>query len=95
MRLCSGCHGEHLSGGRIPGTPDSIPVPLNLTPDHTGLSGWSFADFDKLMRTGVRRNGKQLDPFMPVNSWKNLDDTEMHALWAFLQTVPPTPLGQR
>lgn len=94
-RLCSGCHGEHLSGGRIPGTPSSIPAPLNLTPDASGLGGWSFQDFDTLMKTGRRKNGKQLDPFMPVDEWRNLDDTEMHALWAFLQTLPATPLGQR
>ncbi|HEY8088926.1 MAG TPA: c-type cytochrome, partial [Polyangiaceae bacterium] len=94
-RLCSGCHGEHLSGGRIPGTPDSIPAPLNLTPDATGLAGWTFVDFEKLMRTAVRKNGKALDPFMPVESWKNFDDTELRALWAYLQTVAPAPFGGR
>ena len=94
-RLCSGCHGEHFSGGRIPGTPSSIPAPLNLTPDASGLAGWSFQDFDTLMKTGKRKSGRQLDAFMPVESWKNLDDTEMHALWAYLQTLPATPLGQR
>jgi hypothetical protein len=94
-RNCTGCHGEHLSGGRIPGTPDSIPVPLNITPDATGLAGWTFDDFEKLMRTAQRKSGKPLDPFMPVESWKNMDDTELHALWAYLQTVPPTPFGKR
>ena len=94
-RLCTGCHGEHLSGGRIPGTPSTIPTPLNLTPDATGLKDWTFADFDKLMKTGARKNGKTLDPFMPIEEWKNFDDTEMHALWAYLQTVPPAPLGGR
>jgi hypothetical protein len=94
-RLCTGCHGDHYSGGRIPGAPDSIPVPLNITLDSTGLAGWSFQDFDTVMRTGRRKNGKQLDPFMDVNAWKNLDDTEMHALWAFLQTLPATPFGKR
>lgn len=94
-RLCSGCHGEHYAGGPIPGAPSSIPVPLNLTPDATGLKEWSFEDFDKLMRTGVRKNGKQLDPFMPVESWKNFDETEMHATWAYLQSLPPKPFGQR
>lgn len=94
-RLCSGCHGEHLSGGPIPGAPPSIPVPLNLTPDATGLGDWTYADFDKLMKTGVRKSGRQLDPFMPVDSWKNFDDTEMHALWAYLRTLPPTPFGNR
>ena len=92
-RLCIGCHGAHLSGGRIPGTPPSIPVPLNLTPHATGLGDWSFEDFDKLMRTGVRKSGKTLDPFMPVEAWKNLDDVEMHALWAHLRSQPATPFG--
>ena len=94
-RSCSGCHGEHLSGGRIPGTPSSIPAPANITPDATGLAGWTFEDFEKLMRTAQRKNGKPLDPFMPVENWKNLDDTEMHALWAYLQTVPARPYGSR
>jgi mono/diheme cytochrome c family protein len=94
-RLCSGCHGEHLSGGRIPGTPSSIPTPLNLTPDATGLAGWTYADFDKLMKQGIRKNGKTLDPFMPIEAWKNFDDTEEHALWAYLQTLPPAPFGGR
>jgi hypothetical protein len=94
-RLCTGCHGEHLSGGRIPGTPSTIPTPLNLTPDVTGLAGWTYADFDKLMKQGLRKNGKTLDPFMPVEEWKNFDDTEEHALWAYLQTLPPAPFGGR
>lgn len=94
-RLCTGCHGEHLSGGPIPGAPPSIPVPLNLTPDATGLADWTFDDFDKLMKTGVRKSGRKLDPFMPVDAWKNLDDSEMHALWAFVRTLPPTKFGNR
>ncbi|HLK35876.1 MAG TPA: cytochrome c [Polyangiaceae bacterium] len=94
-RLCHGCHGEHLSGGPIPGAPSSIPIPLNLTPDPSGLKDWSFDDFDRLMRTAVRKSGKPLNPFMPVESWRNFDDTEMHALWAHLRTLPPTAFGNR
>jgi hypothetical protein len=94
-RLCTGCHGEHLSGGRIPGAPDSLPVPLNLTPHETGLKGWTYDDFAKLLDTGVRKNGKKLDPFMPLAAFANYDDTERHALWAYLETLPPTPLGNR
>jgi hypothetical protein len=94
-RLCTGCHGEHLSGGPLPGAPPSIPTPLNLTPDASGLKDWSFDDFEKLMRTGVRKNGKQLDPFMPLEAWRNFDDIEMHAVWAYLRTLPPAPLGSR
>jgi hypothetical protein len=94
-RLCTGCHGEHLSGGPIPGAPPSVPVPLNLTPHATGLEGWTFDDFDKVMRKAVRKNGKELDPFMPVEAWRNFDDTEMHAVWAYLRTLPAAPFGGR
>ncbi len=94
-RACSGCHGEHFSGGPLPGAPPSLPVPLNLTPDPTGLKDWTFDDFEKLMRTGVRKNGRQLDPFMPIESWRNFNDVEMHAIWAYLRTVPPMPWGSR
>jgi cytochrome c553 len=94
-RMCSGCHGEHLSGGPLPGAPSSFAIPLNLTPDATGIKDWELADFDKLMRTGVRKNGKQLDKLMPIEAWKNLDDTEMRALWAYLRTLAPTPFGGR
>jgi hypothetical protein len=94
-RLCTGCHGEHFSGGPLPGAPSSFAVPLNLTPDETGLKEWTFADYEKLMRTGVRRNGKQLDKLMPIEAWKNFDDTEMHATWAYLQSLPPRTFGGR
>jgi hypothetical protein len=94
-RLCTGCHGEHLSGGPLPGAPPSIPTPLNLTPDESGLKDWTFEDFDKLMRTGARKNGKQLDPFLPVECWRNFDDVEMQALWAYLRTLAPAPFGGR
>jgi len=94
-RLCKGCHGEGLSGGPLPGAPPSIPTPLNLTPDASGLKEWSFEDFDRLMRHGIRKNGKTLDPFMPIEAWGQFDDVEMHALWAYLHTLPPTSFGHR
>lgn len=94
-KLCKGCHGENLAGGPIPGAPPEIPVPLNLTPHETGLKGWSYDDFTKLMREGVRRNGKKLDPFMPLDAMKTMNDTELRALWAYLQDLPPTPLGMK
>jgi hypothetical protein len=94
-RLCTGCHGEHLSGGAIPGAPRSVPIPLNLTPDKTGLAGWTYDDFARLLDTGIRKNGKTLDPFMPRASFANYDDTERRALWAYLQSVQAMPAGQR
>lgn len=94
-RNCIGCHGEHLSGGHIPGTPPDFPTPLNITPHATGLAGFSYDDFVRLIETGRRKDGRRLDPFMPVEALRAMDDTERHALWAYLQSVPPTPFGER
>ncbi len=93
--ICHGCHGDGLSGGPIPGTPPEFGVPLNLTPHETGLKDWTFEDFDKTLRTGVRKNGQKLGPFMPVASFKNMSETEMKALWVYLRSVPPQSFGNR
>lgn len=95
--FCTGCHGETLSGGRIPGTPDSIPVPLNITPDKaTGIGSWSYEDFDRAMRKGIRKNGTKLDAFMPSKAYAHLADDEVKALWEYLQTeVKPKVFGGR
>lgn len=95
IRACRGCHGEHLSGGAIPGAPPSLPVPKNLTLHETGLKGWSYADFDKLLTQGVSKDGKKLDPFMPLDLLKNLTETEKQAMWAYLEKQPPLDFGGR
>jgi hypothetical protein len=94
-RLCTGCHGKGLSGGRIPGAPSKFPVPLNLTPDASGMLGWTYEDFARLLDTGIRKNGKQMDPFMPIDAFGKFDDVERHALFAYLAALPPRPLGGR
>jgi cytochrome c553 len=92
---CQGCHGEHLSGGRIPGAPSSVPIPLNLTPDGTGLADWTMEDMNRLLDTGTRKNGHKLDPFMPYEAFSKLDEVERQALWAYLRSLPPIAFGNR
>ena len=92
---CSGCHGEHFSGGRIPGLPPNFPAAANITPDNSGIAGWSKVDFYTAMRTGKRPNGSVIDPFMPWSQFKSMSDTELDALWAFLQIQPPRAAGGR
>jgi mono/diheme cytochrome c family protein len=92
---CRGCHGAKLSGGPIPGAPPSMPVPLNLTRHETGLGAYTLDDFKTVLRTGKRKNGKMLDPFMPIEMTRNYSDLETEALFAYLQSVPPTAFGNR
>jgi mono/diheme cytochrome c family protein len=95
IRMCTGCHGEGLSGGPLPGAPSDLAVPRNLTPDATGLNGWTFEDFDKTLTTGVSRDGTKLAALMPVESFGQLDPLEKKALYAYLMSVPPLPFGGR
>jgi len=92
---CTGCHGATLSGGPIPGAPADMPIPSNITPDATGLAGWTFADFEKLLDQGVRKNGKKLDPFMPLESLVTMNEIERKALWDYLTSVPAKEFGNR
>lgn len=92
---CTGCHGDNLSGGPIPAAPPELPVPLNLTPDATGLQGWTYEDFDRLLSAGLRKNGKKLDPFMPIAAYREFDEIEKKALWAHLTSLPARPFGGR
>ncbi len=88
-RLCTRCHGEQLNGGPLPGAPPSLAVPSNLTPHPSGLRDWTFADFDKLLTQGIRKNGEPLDPFMSLGAISKLNETEKRALWTYLRSLPP------
>ncbi len=84
---CTGCHGEQFAGGRIPGAPPDWPASRNLTPSGD-LARWSEADFLKVLETGVRPDGKQLNPVMPI-AFGKMTDVEKKALWTYLRTLPP------
>jgi mono/diheme cytochrome c family protein len=94
-RICVGCHGKNLSGGKIPGTPPDFPIPLNLTPDASGLKGWTLADFKQVMATGTRKDGRKLADFMPTEALNAMNDVEQQALFSYLQSLPPRPFGER
>jgi cytochrome c553 len=89
---CTGCHGDHFAGGHVPGTPPSFPDAQNITPDPaSGIGKWSKADFYTALRQGRRPDGSNIDPFMPWKAFGQLTDTELDAVWAYLQTLPPVP----
>ena len=89
---CHGCHGFGLSGGRVAGPP-GLPPAANLTP--AGLGQWREADFFRAIREGKRPDGSALDPFMPWPTYAGMTDAELHALWVYLQSVPPKPSGNK
>jgi len=88
---CHDCHGEGLSGGHIAGTPSDFPEPANITPG--GIGDWTFAHFNAAVRGGISKDGHQLDPLMPSRRYAGLPDTEMTALWMYIQQVPSGEYG--
>jgi cytochrome c553 len=92
---CTGCHGGNLSGGKIDIGPPDWPLAANLTPHPDGrLPKWSEADFFQALRTGRRPDGSEINPVMP-RAFGGMDDTELRALWLYLRTLSPRPLGAR
>jgi cytochrome c553 len=92
---CTGCHGPNYSGGKIDIGPPEWPPAANLTPDPSGhLSKWSEADFLRALRTAKRPDGTELNPVMP-RSFGLMNDTELKAIWAYFQTLPPAATGTR
>jgi mono/diheme cytochrome c family protein len=93
-QVCSGCHGPNYSGGKVNGDPN-MPIVANLTRDPSGVKGWSEGDFLRAMHEGVKPDGTRLKDAMPWRVYGKMSDVELRAVWAFLQTLPPTPKGVR
>ena len=92
--LCTGCHGADLRGGAAAphdGAGTEPAVAGNLTPHTDGLAGWRFDELERAVRRGVGRDGRSLDSGMPSERLELLTDTELWALWAYLQQLPPLP----
>jgi mono/diheme cytochrome c family protein len=100
---CGGCHtagalaGQpnpalHLAGSSIgfelPGL--GIFYPPNLTSDHdTGLGSWTEVDIVKVLRTGIRPDGRELAPIMPWRAYSKLSENDMQALASYLKNLKP------
>lgn len=89
-RGCADCHGANLGGQVFLDIPPGLIVAPNLTRGAGGVGGnYGDADWDRAVRYGVRPNGEGLLPFMPYMLFHNLNDNDMAALAAYLESVPP------
>jgi mono/diheme cytochrome c family protein len=86
---CIGCHGPSLKGGRIPGAPPGWPPAADLTPQAGGvMARYDTAEkFAAMMRSGRRPDGSAVSEVMPFASLRNLDDTDLQALYSYLRTL--------
>jgi mono/diheme cytochrome c family protein len=95
--MCMGCHGAALSGGPVPGAPPDWPPAANLTPGEGGtMARYDTAGmFMAMMRTGKRPDGTEVSQVMPFMTLRNMNDTDLTAMHAYLKTLPPRRTGER
>ncbi len=82
---CEGCHRSNMQGGPplAPGFPE---VPNITSKGNAG--SWTKDQFINTLRTGIRPNGIALKNEMPWQITKHFTDTELEALYIYLQSLP-------
>ena len=91
---CVACHtakgGKPFAGGLGMETPIGTVYSTNITPDASGIGGYSFDDFDRAVRHGIGKSGSSLYPAMPFPSYARVSPADMQALYAyFMKGVEP------
>lgn len=83
-----------LFNGQLTATagPWGVSFAANLTPDETGLGGWTLDNFRKALREGKYKgvdNSRPLLPPMPWQNFANLTDHDLEAIYNYLQSIKP------
>jgi mono/diheme cytochrome c family protein len=77
---CTACHGPDFAGIAIAETPSLWPA----------VTAWTEAEFEQAITTGIRPDGRQMDPeMMPWPSFNLYTEAERQAIWAYLQSLEP------
>ena len=90
---CNSCHtapgGKPYAGGTALKSAFGTLYGANITSDaQSGIGSWSRADFERALRSGVRKDGAYLYPAMPYASYTKISASDMDALWAFVRSIP-------
>jgi len=90
VQMCVGCHRADLSGGPVDGAPPGWPPAARLAPG-TGSAMARYdtpGKFTAMMRSGKRPDGSAVSDVMPFATLRNLDDTDLAALYAYIAALP-------
>ena len=87
----TGLHGKAFAGGLEIKTPIGAIYSTNITPDtETGIGSYTYEDFEKALRHGVRKDGASMYPAMPYPDFSRMPDEDVKALYAyFMHGVSP------
>lgn len=100
IAACGNCHTPQGPTGPLPGmalagnwvvddNPAFRAVAPNITPDReTGIGAWTDAQLVRAIREGIRPDGSLIGPPMPFQFYRRLADADVHAIVAYLRSVP-------
>ena len=84
--VCASCHLEDGKGREGP----------NITPSMTaGIGSWTYQNFHDAMRTGMTKDGKTLCFLMPTFAEKDISESSMQDLWAYVKSFPISDVVQK
>lgn len=96
---CGNCHtpqgpngpdpAKKLAGGFLTEEPPLTAYAPNITPDpDTGIGRWTDAQIVAAIRDGRRPDGSLIGPPMPFAMYRQMSDSDVQAIVAYLRTVP-------
>lgn len=95
---CVKCHSPSASGlpaksyfsGVVPANNTTIFAP-NITPDATGLAGWTADDIATALKAGTAKGGASLCGSMPsaAKGYGGMSDADAHAIGVYLTAIAP------
>lgn len=91
---CMVCHtapgGKPYAGGLAFKLPFGSLYSTNITPDkETGIGKWTDDQIVDAIRNGKRPDGTLIGPPMPIAFYRNMSDTDVRAIVAYLRSVKP------
>jgi hypothetical protein len=72
--------------------PWGVSFAANLTPHETGIGNWSYEQFKTAIQKGKYKGleaGRMLLPPMPWQMYQHLEEVDLKALFAYLNSLPP------
>ena len=98
---CGNCHtpkdssgvpiaNMELAGGFVIKAPPFDAVMPNITPDkETGIGNWTNQQIVDAIRMGKRPDGTIIGPPMPIAFYRDMSDSDVNALVAWLRAIKP------
>ena len=81
---------QELAGGFVIEVPIFRAVASNITPDkETGIGNWTDDQIIDAIRNGKRPDGTIIGPPMPIPFYRDMSDTDVRAIVAYLRSVRP------